>query len=111
MSDKSGGSMMWLFMALLIGCVAYLTYGTVTAVAAYILVNIAMSICAILSIIPFVGVFLTAGAAIFAGNAILSAAGLATGTSLFYAIFIYNMIIAIVVCGITSIGLLKLAFD
>jgi hypothetical protein len=111
MSEKSGTSLMWLFMAVIIGCIAYIQYGTATAVAAYVLANICMGISCILSIIPIIGILFTYMAATFIGTHILAAAGLATGTTLFYAILGYNMLIAFIACSITTIGLLKLAFD
>lgn len=111
MSGNNTSSLTWLFAAILIACAAYVTYGTATAAAAYVLVYLVMGLCLILAIIPFIGVFIGCGAAIYAGKSILIYAGLATGTLLFNCILVYTIIMGILICVLTTIAFMAWWFD
>lgn len=106
MSEVKSGGTFWIFAAIIVACIAYINYGSATAVAAYVLFHLAAGICVIVSVIPFIGIFAYWYLAKFVGIVIMTSAGLPTASTLFTAILIYNGIFAFIVCFATTIYIL-----
>ena len=97
--------------AMVIACVAYLAYGTLQAAAGYVLLYFATCVLVIVTMIPFIGIFIYVAAAPVVGSAVMSFAGLAVGTGLYNVILVYNGIIGLILCTGMSIWLITKAFD
>ena len=97
--------------AMIIACVAYLAYGTLQAAAAYVLLYLVTSVLVLVTVIPFIGIFIYVALAPVVGSAVMSFAGLAVGTGLYNAVLVYNGIIGLLVCAAMSIWLVTKAFD
>ena len=91
-----------IFVVVAVACIAYLNYGTATAVAAYALFSVMAGLIVIAGLIPIVGIFIYWYVAKAIGIAILTYAGLAAGTTLFSAILIGYGIVALIICMITT---------
>ena len=111
MSDSKNGLGIWLIALIIVACVSYLNYGTGMAVAAYVLFFVVGNLIALFGLIPIVGIFIYYYIAKFAGLAIMTYAGLAVGTTLFWAIIIYNGIIAFLLCAIVTIYIIVKVID
>ena len=96
-----------IFGLVVVACIAYLKYGTATAVAAYTLFFVIASLIAVVGLIPIVGIFIYWYVAKAIGITILTYAGLATGTTLFSAILIGYGIVALIICMITTSQAIK----
>ena len=96
-----------IFGLVVVACIAYLNYGTATAVAAYSLFFVIASLIAAVGLIPIVGIFIYWYVAKAIGITILTYAGLAVGTTLFSAILIGYGIVALIICMITTFQAIK----
>ena len=96
-----------IFGLVAVACIAYIKYGTATAVAAYTLFFVIASLIAVVGLIPIVGIFIYWYVAKAIGITILTYAGLATGTTLFSAILIGYGIVALIICMITTSQAIK----
>ena len=96
-----------IFGLVVVACIAYLNYGTATAVAAYLLFFLIASLIAVVGLIPIVGIFIYWYVAKTIGIAILTYAGLAAETTLFSAILIGYGIVALIICMITTFQAIK----
>ena len=96
-----------IFGLVVVACIAYLNYGTATAVAAYSLFFVIASLIAVVGLIPIVGIFIYWYVAKAIGITILTYAGLATGTTLFSAILIGYGIVALIICMLTTFLAIK----
>ena len=96
-----------IFGVVAVACIAYLNYGTATAVAAYTLFSVMAGLILIVGLIPIVGIFIYWYVAKAIGITILTYAGLAAGTTLFSAILIGYGIVALIICMITTSQAIK----
>jgi hypothetical protein len=91
-----------IFGLVVVACIAYLNYGTATAVAAYTLFSVMAGLIVIVGLIPIAGIFIYWYVAKAIGITILTYAGLAAGTTLFSAILIGYGIVALIICMLTT---------
>lgn len=96
-----------IFGLVVVACIAYLKYGTATAVAAYSLFFVIASLIAVVGLIPIAGIFIYWYVAKAIGITILTYAGLAAGTALFSAILIFYGIASLIICMITTFHVIK----
>lgn len=91
-----------IFGLVAVACIAYLNYGTATAVAAYSLFFVIANVIIIIGLIPIFGIIIYWYIAKDIGVIILTDAGLVAGTTLFLAILIGNGILSFILCMITT---------